>query len=207
MEAGGSANDAPLDLETEWRELDALPVVDTIRTDMWHFWKRRHRRQRRSEQGHAEQLYKECAISSHQRDKTTVHLARGLTLTRQGLVMPTMSSPTFGEWYTHDTSYTDVPLITCCLPCASTCVLPSQKLCSPTSTSCRQLRSTRSPPWRPRSRGATTSTCWRRSRRRLLGRLSMSSACARGWVWRASEPACAREPRPRLLRGRQRRQM
>ena len=31
--AESSTSDGALDLETEWRELDALAVVDTIRTD------------------------------------------------------------------------------------------------------------------------------------------------------------------------------
>ena len=45
----------------------------------------------------AEQFYNECAVSPHQGDMQTVQLAPGVTLTRPGLVTPTMISPTFRE--------------------------------------------------------------------------------------------------------------
>ena len=64
--------------------LDALGVVDTIRTDVV----REHRRQRRSDTT-SEQFYEEFAISPHQRDVQTVDIAPGLTLTHSRLVTST----------------------------------------------------------------------------------------------------------------------
>ena len=138
----------------------------------------------------AEQFYNDCAISPYElHDMQTVILAPGVTLTRPGLVTPTMSRPTFrargcavrGEEHP-PVSSPNVPMVT-----AACCVLRAvlQSLSSATRTPCRQWRSraTRSRPWRPRSRGATTSRCWRPQRLRLLSSAARSTR-ARGCVWR-----------------------
>ena len=42
-----------------------------------------------------QQFYAACAVSPHQRDLPTLHLAQGVTQTRPGLVIPSMSSHEF----------------------------------------------------------------------------------------------------------------